>query len=129
MAAAYGRDCLPGPHQHEPRRRGGPARSPPGRHGPGDPGLLERPARRAAGPAARGPFARAGARGAGRLARPAARRSMIAPSERRPVLLSGVCFFCVLASTATVRPVRDSLGLSGGVQGLPWLFTGTLLAM
>ncbi|MFP3671139.1 hypothetical protein SB717_39345, partial [Priestia sp. SIMBA_032] len=26
-------------------------------------------------------------------------------------------------------PIRDELGVAGGVQNLPWLFTGTLLAM
>jgi AAA family ATP:ADP antiporter len=51
------------------------------------------------------------------------------PGERRPVLWSAAYFFCLLASIALVRPVRDALGVSSGVKGLPWLFTGTLLAM
>lgn len=28
-----------------------------------------------------------------------------------------------------LRPIRDELGVGGGVDNLPWLFTGTLLAM
>ena len=28
-----------------------------------------------------------------------------------------------------LRPIRDELGVTGGVSNLPWLFTGTLLAL
>src|SRR4029450_2892998 len=38
-------------------------------------------------------------------------------------------FFCVLASYYVLRPVRETLGAAAGVEGLPWLFTGTFLAM
>ncbi len=35
----------------------------------------------------------------------------------------------VLSSYYILRPIRDQLGVAGGVNNLPWLFTGTLLAM
>lgn len=38
-------------------------------------------------------------------------------------------FFCVLCGYYVVRPVRDEMGIAGGISNLPWLFTGTFLAM
>jgi len=38
-------------------------------------------------------------------------------------------FFFLLASYYVLRPLRDEMGIAGGVQRLPWLFTGTLLVM
>ena len=38
-------------------------------------------------------------------------------------------FFCLLASYYILRPVRDEMGVAGGVKNLPWLFTATFLAM
>lgn len=46
--------------------------------------------------------------------------------ERRPLLLAFVYFFCVLASYYVLRPIRDAMGVAGGVGNLPWLFLGTL---
>ncbi len=40
-----------------------------------------------------------------------------------------VYFFCLLCSYYIVRPMRDEMGIAGGVENLQWLFTGTLLAM
>ncbi len=37
--------------------------------------------------------------------------------------------FLVLASYYILRPIRDQMGVAGGVNNLPWLFTGTLIAM
>src|SRR5262245_26160123 len=37
--------------------------------------------------------------------------------------------FSVLASYYILRPIRDQLGVAGGVNNLQWLFTGTLIAM
>ena len=37
--------------------------------------------------------------------------------------------FSVLASYYILRPIRDQMGVAGGVNNLPWLFTGTLIAM
>jgi AAA family ATP:ADP antiporter len=38
-------------------------------------------------------------------------------------------FFCLLSSYYILRPVRDEMGIQGGVQNLPWLFTATFLTM
>jgi AAA family ATP:ADP antiporter len=38
-------------------------------------------------------------------------------------------FFLVLASYYVIRPVRDEMGVAGGVENLAWLFTATLAAM
>src|SRR3954451_21646268 len=37
--------------------------------------------------------------------------------------------FSVLASYYILRPIRDQMGVAGGVNNLPWLFPGTLIAM
>ncbi|MEQ8800353.1 MAG: MFS transporter [Salinisphaeraceae bacterium] len=42
---------------------------------------------------------------------------------------SFIYFFCVLAAYYLLRPVRDALAISDGTGDLPWLFTGTFLAM
>ena len=42
---------------------------------------------------------------------------------------SFVYFFLVLASYFVLRPIRDQMGVAGGVENLAWLFTGTLLGM
>lgn len=46
--------------------------------------------------------------------------------ERRRLLLAFAYFFCVLASYYVLRPIRDAMGVAGGVGNLPWLFLGTL---
>ena len=38
-------------------------------------------------------------------------------------------FFCLLCSYYVLRPVRDEMGIAGGIANLPWLFTGTFVAM
>jgi len=38
-------------------------------------------------------------------------------------------FFCILAAYYILRPIRDEMGVAGGVRNLPWLYTGTLAAM
>src|SRR5207244_2016191 len=37
--------------------------------------------------------------------------------------------FAVLSSYYIMRPIRDEMGVAGGVNNLQWLFTGTLLGM
>jgi AAA family ATP:ADP antiporter len=37
--------------------------------------------------------------------------------------------FSVLASYYILRPIRDQMGIAGGVKNLQWLFTGTLVVM
>lgn len=38
-------------------------------------------------------------------------------------------FFCLIAGYYTLRPLRDEMGIAGGVRNLPWLFTATWLVM
>jgi ATP:ADP antiporter, AAA family len=49
--------------------------------------------------------------------------------EVRALLLSFVYYFFVLSSYYIIRPIRDDMGVAGGVENLPWMFTGTLVAM
>lgn len=53
----------------------------------------------------------------------------IRPEEIRAVLLSCAYFFFILSSYYILRPIRDEMAAAGGVENLPWLFTGTLLGM
>ncbi len=50
-------------------------------------------------------------------------------SEWWPTAIASLAAFALLASNSVLRPVRDSLGLRGGPDQLPWLFTGTFLVM
>lgn len=38
-------------------------------------------------------------------------------------------FFSLLAGYYVLRPIRDEMGIEGGLESLPWLFTATFLAM
>lgn len=49
--------------------------------------------------------------------------------ERRALGWSLLYVFAVLSAYYVLRPIRDEMGVQGGVENLPWLFTGTLLAM
>lgn len=49
--------------------------------------------------------------------------------ERALLALSGLFFFLVMAGYFILRPIRDQMGVAGGVDNLAWLFSGTLLAM
>jgi AAA family ATP:ADP antiporter len=40
-----------------------------------------------------------------------------------------IYFFSLLCSYYIVRPMRDEMGVAGGVENLQWLFTGTFLVM
>jgi AAA family ATP:ADP antiporter len=50
-------------------------------------------------------------------------------NEVRALLWSFLYFFVLLCAYYIVRPMRDEMGIVGGVENLQWLFTGTLLAM
>jgi len=45
------------------------------------------------------------------------------------MLWSFAYFFCLLASYYILRPLRDEMGVAGGVRNLQWLFTATFLVM
>lgn len=49
--------------------------------------------------------------------------------EVRALVLGFVYYFLVLSSYYIIRPIRDDMGVAGGVENLPWMFTGTLVAM
>lgn len=51
------------------------------------------------------------------------------PGEGKALLWSFVYFFSLLCSYYIIRPMRDEMGILGGVENLQWLFTGTLLVM
>jgi len=53
----------------------------------------------------------------------------VRPEEVRPVLWCWLYIFAVLSSYYIMRPIRDQMGVAGGVNNLPWLFTGTLAGM
>ena len=53
----------------------------------------------------------------------------VRPAEMRALGWSWLYIFCVLSSYYIVRPIRDEMGVAGGVENLQWLFTGTLLGM
>ncbi len=38
-------------------------------------------------------------------------------------------FFCLLASYYILRPLRDEMGIAGGVRNLQWMFSATFLVM
>jgi AAA family ATP:ADP antiporter len=49
--------------------------------------------------------------------------------EVKALLWSFAYFFFLLSSYYVLRPLRDEMGIQGGVRNLPWLFTGTFAAM
>ncbi len=51
------------------------------------------------------------------------------PAERGAALWSFAYFFTLLAGYYVLRPLRDAMGIAGGVKNLPWLFTATFLAL
>lgn len=53
----------------------------------------------------------------------------VEPHETRALLWSFSYFFVLLCSYYILRPMRDEMGILGGVEHLQWLFTGTLAAM
>jgi AAA family ATP:ADP antiporter len=51
------------------------------------------------------------------------------PGEGPRVLLAAAWFCCLLTTNYTLRPLRDTMGVAGGVEQLHWLFTATFLVM
>lgn len=49
--------------------------------------------------------------------------------EVRALGWSCAYFFFILSAYYIIRPMREEVGVAGGVRNLPWLFTGTLTAM
>jgi AAA family ATP:ADP antiporter len=57
------------------------------------------------------------------------RLALVRPEERGAVLWSFAYFFSLLCGYYMLRPVREEMGIRGGVENLPWAFTGTFLTM
>ena len=51
------------------------------------------------------------------------------PGEIGVSLWSFAGFFCLLCGYYVLRPLRDEMGVQGGVENLPWLFSATFAAM
>jgi len=58
-----------------------------------------------------------------------AKLTNIRTEERAAVLWSFLYFFSLLCSYYIIRPIRDEMGVQGGVENLQWLFTATFVAM
>ena len=59
----------------------------------------------------------------------ASRLTGIHPREVGIVLLSAAYFFFILSAYYVLRPIRDAMGVAGGTENIPWLFTATLAGM
>lgn len=53
----------------------------------------------------------------------------VRPDEMKALAWSWLYIFSLFLAYYVLRPIRDELGVAGGVRNLPWLFTGTLIAM
>ncbi|HEX8009677.1 MAG TPA: MFS transporter [Casimicrobiaceae bacterium] len=51
------------------------------------------------------------------------------PEERAAALWSFGYFFTLLAGYYVLRPLRDQMGIAGGVKALPWMFTATFVTL
>ena len=51
------------------------------------------------------------------------------PEERAAALWSFAYFFTLLAGYYVLRPLRDQMGIAGGVKALPWMFTATFVTL
>ncbi|MGE5336919.1 MAG: NTP/NDP exchange transporter, partial [Gemmatimonadota bacterium] len=69
------------------------------------------------------------ARGASLAYRAVARAVPVTPAEFGALLWSFAYFFTLLAGYYVLRPLRDQMGIAGGVRNLPWLFTATFVVL
>jgi len=51
------------------------------------------------------------------------------PGETAPVAWAFGYFFCLLSGYYILRPVRDEMGIQGGVDALAWVFSATFILM
>ncbi len=64
-----------------------------------------------------------------RFARAVRRVIAVEPNEIEALGWAWLYISALLMSYYIMRPIRDAMGVAGGVKNLPWLFTGTLIAM
>lgn len=53
----------------------------------------------------------------------------VKPEEVRALGLGFIYYFLVLSAYYVIRPIRDDFGVAGGIENLPLMFNGTLVAM
>ena len=53
----------------------------------------------------------------------------VRPAESTALAWAWLYIFSLLSSYYILRPIRDEMGIAGGVNNLQWLFTGTLVGM
>src|ERR1700743_3997751 len=53
----------------------------------------------------------------------------VRPSEAPALAWAWLYIFSLLSSYYILRPIRNQMGIAGGVNNLQWLFTGTLVGM
>ncbi|WP_220809155.1 NTP/NDP exchange transporter [Noviherbaspirillum aridicola] len=58
-----------------------------------------------------------------------ARAVVLRPQETAALLLGFTAFLSLLCAYYLLRPLRDAMGLVGGVGQLPWLFSATFVSM
>ncbi len=58
-----------------------------------------------------------------------ARSIDVREGEFKALLVSFSYFFCLLCAYYIIRPLRDEMGILGGIKNLPWVFTGTFIVM
>jgi AAA family ATP:ADP antiporter len=51
------------------------------------------------------------------------------PAEREVALWGFAYFFSLLAGYYVLRPLRDQMGIAGGVKALPWMFMATFVTL
>jgi ATP:ADP antiporter, AAA family len=51
------------------------------------------------------------------------------PGEAAKVLPAALWFCCLLTTNGALRPLREAMGVAGGVKHLHWLFSATFVAM
>ena len=57
-------------------------------------------------------------------------RLVVVEPEELPALLAAFAtLFCMFSSYTILRPIRDTMGITSGVEKLPYLFWGTFIAM
>ena len=49
--------------------------------------------------------------------------------EVTALIYSFVYFFCLLCAYYIIRPLRDEMGIQGGIDNLPWVFSATFLVI
>src|ERR1700690_2253775 len=51
------------------------------------------------------------------------------PQERAAAFCSFGYFFMLLAGYYVLRPLRDQMGIAGGLKALPWMFVATFVTL